>query len=256
MDRGHPNRAQGRGFTHIFEDGARKRAPASSTNVLPQKARTRHHCTKAAGQGGDGAGAAPTRDGAHLDCAEHRRDEAAGAAVAGKMLPQWAVVPQWARQCEKTTGAAKKLKLKSATQSSRRQWEVRRRRHKQQHELVGRGGSDGSKETIRRINHLVLKCRKKGCGALVSYQKALEQAKAAGRHTFAPGDGCSSSTCSKRHQRGVFKRRQAERAAALRAGERWLVGWPSATGKTKFRAKTARAARAAANRAVTQAREA
>ena len=92
---------------------------------------------------------------------------------------------------------------------------------------VGRGRAPGSEAARQRARTLTAVCLRPGCDALVTMARARQQARAAGRHLLAPGDGCASQTCSRSWRPQRFKRAQRATADAIERGERLLVCWPA-----------------------------
>ena len=92
---------------------------------------------------------------------------------------------------------------------------------------VGVGKAPGSEEARQRARTLTLVCCRVGCVALVNKARARQQAHAAGRSRFVPGDGCASQRCSRDFRPRRFARVQRAMAEALERGERALVCWPA-----------------------------
>ena len=91
------------------------------------------------------------------------------------------------------------------------------------------GHADSQKATLRAAHAQTLVCMAPGCAALVDLQVARRLARAAGRDSFEPGDGCAGATCSAKSWPARHKRQQKEMAAALRGDSRVLVLWPRST---------------------------
>lgn len=113
-----------------------------------------------------------------------------------------------------------------ADAATRACWTASRAQHVAWHERARRGHAEGTLRALGAAHKLTLVCQRKGCGALVHMQAARRRARAAGRLTFAHGDGCGSRRCSKNFRPGQYVRNQLLMAMALEASTRHLAEWP------------------------------
>ena len=124
-------------------------------------------------------------------------------------------------------GSRRRLALRTWTPQSVAASDARRRRHKAASELMGTGNAELQRVALLTVHRVLLRCKRRGCGALVSYLAALRCANAAGRSRFKLGDGCAGACCSSRHFAKQFGRVQRRMAGDLRCGRRHLVAWPA-----------------------------
>ena len=115
---------------------------------------------------------------------------------------------------------------------------------------VEKGCADNTLAALAAAHTLSFVCSAPGCKALVDAQAARRKARAAGRTTYAPGDGCAGRGCSGHHRPGQFKMRQRKMAAALMSGGRKLIRWPATLEATEVWRRPRWAAAAAAEAAL------
>ena len=96
----------------------------------------------------------------------------------------------------------------------------------------GTGFAANSARALHVARNIATICQAPGCGALVDLKSATEQARAAQRQHYEPGDGCAADwadpPCSSCCNRSRFKKRQRQFAQQVEDGDRLLVEWPSA----------------------------
>ena len=96
----------------------------------------------------------------------------------------------------------------------------------------GTGFAVNSARALHVARNIATICQAPGCGALVDLKSATEQARAAQRQHYEPGDGCAADwadpPCSSCCNRSRFKRRQRQFAQQVEDGDRILVEWPPA----------------------------
>ena len=115
---------------------------------------------------------------------------------------------------------------------------------------VDRGYAPTTLAALAAAHQLTLVCSAPGCKALVDMQAARRKARAAGRTTYAPGDGCAGRDCSGHFRPGQYRSRQRKMAAALSSGGRKLIRWPASLGATAVWQRPRWAAAAAAEAAL------
>lgn len=114
-----------------------------------------------------------------------------------------------------------------ADADTRAAWAAARARHQPWGSRAARGHAQGTRNMLAACSRFTLVCQAEDCGALVHWLAARRRARAAGRVAFAPGDGCTSRSCAKRHRPSQFLASQCSMAAGLQSGTRRLVKWPS-----------------------------
>ena len=121
---------------------------------------------------------------------------------------------------------------------------------------VGPGGGTGSGAALKLFRCLRMRCPRTGCGALVDFRAACAQARAAGRASLEPGDGCAAPLCSANFRAANHVKVQLRAAELLRADAALLLVWPtdSLAGRAVYGRAAARAAADAAEE-VARARE-
>ena len=129
--------------------------------------------------------------------------------------------------CAATECASGLQRLPRCGSADREAWARRRARCLSSSEMIGRGNADGSRVALRREGCATVICSGVSCCALVHLHSARRRAGAAGRVDFEAGDGCAGPRCSSNYRPGQFHAAQQRMAAALSAGERFLVPWPT-----------------------------
>jgi hypothetical protein len=112
-----------------------------------------------------------------------------------------------------------------ASLSTRRAWNDSRSMYHLWGSRARRGHAEGTQQALNICRGLTMVCVR--CESLVHWMAARCRARKAGRDTFAPGDGCSSRSCSLNHRPAQHASSQLAMAAGLKTAERLLVLWPS-----------------------------